>query len=208
MEKFHFKQMRAPTDSFEVGSEGWLEGMSMRFQSAFEKTETYGIDRLIDVIRTVLPHKPWNHIPLGNPSKMADVYIEGITGYPYSVLISVISEFDKELAEGLESLIKIASKRDQIIERSETSKRLYSDGLTQQEIAERLGVSQDTISKDLKRKTVRNKKSLNPKRKLIRYEINSGTKPSTAATKILETFGVEFALSLADEILNTTVAKH
>jgi len=208
MEKFHFKQMRAPTDSFEVGSEGWLEGMSMRFQSAFEKTETYGIDRLIDVIRTVLPHKPWNHIPLGNPSKMADVYIEGITGYPYSVLISVISEFDKELAEGLESLIKIASKRDQIIERSETSKRLYSDGLTQQEIAERLGVSQATVNGDLSRNTVPATKVNKPKRKHPEVRLRPGTKQDVAAKNIVKTLGIEFALSLADEILNTTVAKH
>jgi DNA-binding CsgD family transcriptional regulator len=37
-------------------------------------------------------------------------------------------------------------------ERQETANRLYSEGQTQQEIANRLGVSQKTVSNDLSKK--------------------------------------------------------
>jgi len=54
-------------------------------------------------------------------------------------------------------------------------------------------VCQKTVSNDLVKNTVRPKKITKPKRKRIRYEINSGTKTEDAAKNIVETFGVEFA---------------
>jgi len=50
---------------------------------------------------------------------------------------------------------------------------------------------------------VPSKKTCKQKRKQVRFQINSGTKPDVAATKIVETFGVEFALSLAKELLKS-----
>ena len=71
--------------------------------------------------------------------------------------------------------------------------------MTQQAIADKYELSQRQISNILEVKTVRTKKTSKQKRKLIRYEINSGTKPDVAATKILETFSYDIELSLRIE---------
>jgi predicted transcriptional regulator len=68
-------------------------------------------------------------------------------------------------------------------------------GKTQQETADMLGVSQPTVVNDLSRNTDMPKKVDKP-RVRITYQIQSGTKPETAAKKIKEKFGVEFAEQL------------
>ena len=71
------------------------------------------------------------------------------------------------------------------------------EGKTQREIAEELGVSQRTVSDDLAEKNVRTQKPAKEPRQRIRYEITQYTKPETAARRIREVFGDEFAASLA-----------
>jgi predicted transcriptional regulator len=98
-----------------------------------------------------------------------------------------VAEADKE----------IRSKREEIAARQEKAKELREEGKTQREIAEELGVSQRTVSDDLAEKNVRTQKPAKEPRQRIRYEISQYTKPETAARRIREVFGDEFAASLA-----------
>ncbi len=77
--------------------------------------------------------------------------------------------------------------------------KYHVEGKTQQQVADELGVSQDTISKDLKRNTGMPEKVFKP-RKRITYQIQDGTKPATAAQKIREKFGNDFADRLRQEL--------
>ncbi len=88
-----------------------------------------------------------------------------------------------------------SQKQKEIAERVEKSKALIGDGLTQRAAAEVLGVSHDTIAKDCKRNIVITEKILQkPKRKVDGYRITQYTKPTTAAEKIIDKFGVEFSI--------------
>jgi len=64
-------------------------------------------------------------------------------------------------------------------------------------VAEELGVSQPTVHADLSEKNVRTQKPDKEPRQRTRYEISQYTKPETAARRIREVFGDEFAASLA-----------
>ena len=68
--------------------------------------------------------------------------------------------------------------------------------MTQQQAAEVLGVDQKTISRDLGRNTVMTPKVSKPQRKRIIYQISQYTKPETAAQKIRDKFGDDFAAEL------------
>ena len=94
---------------------------------------------------------------------------------------------------------EIRSKREEIAARQEKAKELRESGKTQQQIAEELGVSQQTVSVDLSlpEKEVITLKTGKEPRKVIGYRITQYTKPETAARRIREVFGDEFAASLA-----------
>ena len=62
---------------------------------------------------------------------------------------------------------------------------------TQLAIADEFGVGQQSVTRDLLRNTNRSPKMSKPRNR-IRLEINSGTKPEVAASKIVEKFGSEF----------------
>jgi hypothetical protein len=64
-------------------------------------------------------------------------------------------------------------------------------------VAEELGVSQRTVSDDLAENRVITEKPAKEPRKVIGYRITQYTKPETAARRIREVFGDEFAASLA-----------
>lgn len=103
LNKFQFQAMRTATDSLPEGSEDWLEGMSMRVQYTFDQTEKFGVEPLVENLRRIFPYKPWNHIPLDNPCKKVDKYLEGLTGRPWEVLASIIKEYDRDLFEQIKS---------------------------------------------------------------------------------------------------------
>jgi hypothetical protein len=72
--------------------------------------------------------------------------------------------------------------------------------LTQQEIADQVGVSQRRVGQILEEKTVITEKTSKPKRDVKGYRITSYTKPETAAQKIIDIFGEEFAKNLATHL--------
>ena len=115
------------------------------------------------------------------------------TGKPASVIAAA--------AEGLRLLgndvpFNVAvSKSEEVRLRSIESKRLVSEeGMTQAQAAAELEVDQRTVGRDLGRNSGYPLKV--PKRHRVQLLITTSTKPETAAQKILEKFGQEFAESL------------
>jgi hypothetical protein len=100
---FIFKAMRSSTDTLPVGSEEWVEGMSIRLQNTFERAEEYGIEKLVTVLNALMPQTPWETIPLGRPCRRADRYFEGITGKNWRVLGKIIQPYDAALAMNIAS---------------------------------------------------------------------------------------------------------
>ena len=76
--------------------------------------------------------------------------------------------------------------------------RLRDVGMTQQAIADEVGISQKTVSNILSDKSVITEKLL--KREILRYTVSSYTKPETAAAKIRDKFGDEFATLLKEAL--------
>ena len=101
------------------------------------------------------------------------------------------------------------SKSEEIAERQAKARELREDGMTQQQIAEVLGVTDRTIRSDLKaeEKPARAEKISAP-RQQIRYAIYAGTKPETAARRIREVFGDEFADALVGAMMDQGCPPH
>ena len=110
-------------------------------------------------------------------------YGEGVT----------VAEADKE----------IRSKREQVVERQTKIAELEAQGLTQKEQAAAVGVSDRTIRRDKKadRNAVITEKMSAP-RKWIQYTIRNTTKPETAASRIREVFGDDFADELREAVMD------
>jgi hypothetical protein len=100
---FTFKAVRSSIDTLPVGSEEWIEGMSIHLQRTFEHIEENGLEKLVAVLNALLPHTPWETIPLGRPCRRADVYFEGITGKHWSVLEKFIEPYDAALSTTIAS---------------------------------------------------------------------------------------------------------
>ena len=77
--------------------------------------------------------------------------------------------------------------------RNEKIKEMREEGMTQQAIADEVGLAKSTVNDICSGKQVATQKTEQPKRKWIGYAITQYTKPETAAQKIRDTFGDEFA---------------
>lgn len=123
-------------------------------------------------------------------------FFDGWVGISYQKMLG----FFADEPEKLEALKRAKTKEFDIEVRRNEVKRLHELKFSQSEIAEQLGVSQPTVNADLQlsENPVRTEKTDKPKRTLVRYEINSGTKPEVAAAKIREKFGDAYA----DELKN------
>ena len=106
-----------------------------------------------------------------------------------------MAEHDPKVADAL------LTKHEQKMARAAKAKELREEGKTQQEIAEVLGVSQRTVSDDLAEKPVITEKPAKEPRKWIQYTIRNTTKPETAARRIREVFGDDFADALAESLM-------
>ncbi len=172
----------------------------------FAQNMERGAGDLVCNLEQIIEHELWRVMGCESMNEYAFKHLNGHTEVWCKEVIRVFNEeWDRKRQKTgtVGEVSEAASKSEQVIARAKESQQLYSDGLTQQQVAERLGVSRRTVSDDLARNTVYTEKPAKQKRKQIQYKINSGTKPSTAATKIIETFGVEFALSLAKELLKS-----
>ncbi len=80
---------------------------------------------------------------------------------------------------------------------------LHDLGKSFREIEKETGIPKSTAHR-LSHKLSVHTKSGTPKRKVIQYKISQYTKPATAAKKIRDKFGDEFAMQLANEIMSIT----
>jgi predicted transcriptional regulator len=128
----------------------------------------------------------------------------------YSVVEKAVPEIIQRVTSGKSVIlekrdgtkVRITPKKEEIFERRETVKSLREDGLTQQEIADELGVHRNTVNSDLCTKNEVYTKEIVHKepRKVTQYKISQYTKPEVAAKKIREIFGDEFADRLDEEL--------
>ena len=166
----------------------------MKVYTAWTKAFNYNVpdavEHLADIIEDVYTFELWKDNYLDTPEQFLERI--GILGLDLEEPAKLIKELRK----------KRSSKKAEIIKRAEEAKRLRDQGMTQREIAERLGVTDRTIRDDLKaaEKTVMTEIS-SASRQRITYQITNYTKPTTAAEKIRATFGDEWARELADSLL-------
>ena len=150
---------------------------------AFSYNVPDAVDHLADIIEDVYTFELWKDKYLDTPEQFFDRI--GILGLNLDEPAKLIKELRK----------KRSSVKHRIIERAAKAKELAAQDLTQVEIAERLGVDPRTIRRDADRKNVRTEK-MSCNRKVVKYSITQYTKPETAALRIRETFGEDFALTL------------
>jgi hypothetical protein len=164
--------------------------MSMRLGLDLESTELNGASLLSRTLRSVLPHKPWLHVPIGKPCLDPKAWLEGSTGHPWESVYFSVKPFDRDLADLVEHECN-ASKPNIIREAVLASPD--STAVT----AQKVGRTERRVRqiKAEENAAYAGKTSALP-RKEIAYKINSGTKPSTAAEKIHATFGPDFAQAL------------
>lgn len=158
---------------------------------------------LLTILREVDEFEIWR--AWGSPSR--DAFIADVLMLNFDLVESAIPEiihrlhagesFDLQKADG--SKTRVISKSDEIAQRQTKARELRGEGRTQQEIAEELGVSRRTVCSDLDcaEKPVMTEKPAQQPRQRITYQITQYTKPETAARRIREVFGDEFANDLA-----------
>jgi len=145
------------------------------------------VDHLADIIEDVYTFELWKDNFLDTPEELFDRM--GILGLDL--------EEPAKLIKALRS--KKSTKKQEIIARAEKAKELREEGKTQQQIADELGVSRRTVNSDISAEnTVQTPKPAQEKRKVIQYTITQYTTPETAANKIRDKFGDEFADQLKE----------
>jgi hypothetical protein len=159
---------------------------------------------LLAILREVDEHAVWK--AWGSPSR--DAFIADVLMLDFDLVESAIPEIIHRLHSG-ESVdlsktdgtkTRIVSKAEEIMVESAAMKVDREAGMTQQAIAEKHGKSQKTVSNRLclvKNSDMPEKVTKEPRQR-ITYQIQFGTKPETAARRIREVFGDEFAEALAD----------
>lgn len=150
---------------------------------AFSNNVPNAVHHLADVIEDVYTFELWKDNRLDTPEQFFERM--GIFGLNLDEPARLIKELRK----------KRSSKRDEIVARAEKVRELREQGMTQQAIADELGVSRRTVNSDMcAEKSVMTQKPAQPRKAV--YQISEYTKPETAAQKIRDKFGEEFAFAL------------
>lgn len=111
-------------------------------------------------------------------------------------LAEFVAEHDPKIAN------ELLTKHEQKVARAEKAKELRVHGKTFREIAEETEVSIGTAHSDVcSEKSEYTPKTEQKPRKVIQYRISQYTKPETAARRIREVFGDEFAGALAESLM-------
>jgi DNA-directed RNA polymerase specialized sigma24 family protein len=157
---------------------------------AFSDRVPWALESLANVVEDVMTYKVWEEYRLPGPAE----YLEriGITGLNLEDPAKLIKALRGK--DGNQIRRKLQARMERVTE----SKRLVEDeGMSLRQAGEALGVSHPTVMADLRvvSESVRTEKLTTP-RQWLRVQINSGTKPETAAEKIHSTFGPDFAQAL------------
>lgn len=147
------------------------------------------VEHLPEVIEDVYAYEVWKDKYLDSPEQFFERI--GLFGLDLKEPAKLIDELRKKGP---------SKKKREIIMRAQEAKKLRERGQTQQEIADELGVSQQTASRDLLKNSVRTEKMSKQLRSYSRYTINQGTDPTVAAQRIRAKFGEEYAQKLKKEL--------
>jgi len=197
VEKFSFPSMPRPTHSYPEGSPEWIWGMSMRLGLNLESTERNGASHLSRTLRSVLPHKPWLHVPIGKPCLDPKKWLEGSTGHDWQAVYFCVKPFDRDLADLIEN--ECSASRTSVKQQAVPALKAANPHATQAQIGDMVGLSQGRVAQVLLENRVYTPKTNTP-RKVAQYKISQYTKPATAADKIRATFGPDFARQLKDAL--------
>ena len=161
---------------------------------AFNEQTLQGVSRLREVLADIDAY-PW-------------VIAEDMMRTPedFAERIGILALADAESRDIIESWLKEAPKRKRAL-RLQQASELHAKGMSQRQIAEALGVSHQTIGRDVvvQKTSVHSKDGPpeeKPKRKVVQYKISQYTKPETAARRIREVFGDEYALALGSLLVD------
>jgi hypothetical protein len=158
---------------------------------------------LLTILREVDEFEIWR--AWGSPSR--DAFIADVLMLNFDLVESAIPEiihrlhagesFDLQKADG--SKTRVMSKSEEIIDRQTKAKELREEGKTVREIAEETGVSVGQAHSDIcsENSVMTQKTEHKQPRQRITYQITQYTKPETAARRIRDIFGDEFANDLA-----------
>ena len=155
--------------------------------TAFNYRVPDAVDHLADIVEDTYVYELWKDKYLATPEKFFERM--GILGLDL--------ENPAKLIKALRS--KRSPTKAKFIARAEKAIALREQGLTQQAIADELGVSQPTISDHLSGKRVQTQKADKAPRKVTQYTVTQYTTPETAALKIREKFGDEWAQKLVGQ---------
>jgi DNA-binding XRE family transcriptional regulator len=166
---------------------------------AFDSEVPRALNALADVIEDVYSFPIiWEERRKNSPEEFFESL--GITGLNLDDPARLIKTLRGELGETAKadalSLVKLKK-----YERDVKIHELRDQGLTQQTIADEVGLTKQRVGQISKEKPVMTEKILQHPRVRACYQINSGTKPSTAARRIREVFGDEFATELSTYLL-------
>ncbi|HEY7804169.1 MAG TPA: hypothetical protein VIC30_07015 [Orrella sp.] len=173
----------APRDSREPGCPEWcyqtLNLLSMSWQSV-----EIDVERITEHYLELCATKAWLkipvHAPYGTEQEMIKQELGIEEGDFYDALRKKVTEQQIEARQ-----VEILAIDNEA-------------GIPIRESAEKLGLSKSKAHRMLSQKSsVHTKNGTKPKRELKQYKISQYTKPATAAQKIRETFGDDYALELA-----------
>lgn len=151
---------------------------------AFSYSVPDAVEHLADIIEDVYAYELWKDNFLDTPEAFFDRM--GILGLNLDEPAQLIKDLRKKRSKVKHRIIQQAKEW--------AAKREAGESL--REIAAWAGVSKDTVQRRVSQKNWHARKSETQPRTRTTYQIQSGTKPETAAAKIRGTFGSEFALAL------------
>jgi hypothetical protein len=155
---------------------------------AFSDRVPWALESLANVVEDVMTYKVWEEYRLPGPAE----YLEriGITGLNLEDPAKLIKALRGK--DGNQIRRKLQARMERVTE----SKRLVEDeGMSLRGAAKVLEVHHQTVANDLSNNFGMPER-LDTPRKRATYQIQSGTKPETAAEKIRSTFGPDFAQAL------------
>jgi predicted XRE-type DNA-binding protein len=200
MEKYKFKSANSDSDLV-INDYVRAYKACRHLQSVYNIMERTDVPRVCSLLNEIKADQYWRFFPEDKPAGNAHRLIEIVTGQPAEDFIKAFKVLSPEGFRDISWIEEdFAKSAPKTLKKDVQEIKTQDPTLTQQEIADQVGVSQGRVAQILLEKTVRTEKTNNPKRVKLRYEITSYTKPETAAQKIIDIFGEEFAKNLATHL--------
>jgi hypothetical protein len=136
----------------------------MRLGLNLESAERNGASHLSRTLRSVLPHKPWLHVPIGKPCLDPKKWLEGSTGHDWQAVYFCVKPFDRDLSDLIETECSASPTR--VKQEAVPALKAANPDATQAEIGEMVGLSQQRVAQVLQENRVRTPKTCIPRKRL------------------------------------------